>query len=432
MSQTPSPSAKAARRTIALLGATGSIGVQALEVIRRNLSRFDVIGLAAGGANLDTLVDQILEFRPRLVAVASEESAFLLTDMLIRDTRAAQVAPFTGKIIGGPQAPAEVAAMGAEVVLNGITGSVGLEPTLAALEAGSTLALANKESLVVGGSLVTEAAREGQIVPVDSEHSALAQCLRSGSFGEVKSLVLTASGGPFRGWDRGQLASVTPELALDHPTWDMGPVVTINSASLMNKGLEVIEAHLLFGIDYDNIKVVVHPQSIVHSMVEFVDGSTIAQASPPDMRLPIALGLTWPERLPRAIAPCDWSEATQWTFEPLENEVFPAVDLARYAGSLAGTAPAVFNAANEECVAAFLAGNLGFARIVPTVRNVLDMHVENARIVANGNLTPSDRDIANTSGASYVRDSELSLNAVLAAETWAREAALAATRGVTN
>lgn len=407
-------------RTVALLGSTGSIGTQALDVIRRNQGRFDVVGLSAGGANIDTLVDQILEFRPSLVAVASEQAAFQLTDNLIKDTRAAQVAPFTGKVIGGEQAAAEVAAMGADVVLNGITGSVGLEPTLAALESGATLALANKESLVVGGSLVTSIARDGQIVPVDSEHSALAQCLRSGSFGEVKNLVLTASGGPFRGWSREQLAAVTPEQALNHPTWDMGPVVTINSASLMNKGLEVIEAHLLFGIDYERIKVVVHPQSVVHSMVEFVDGSTIAQASPPDMRLPIALGLTWPERLPRAIAPCDWTQATQWTFEPLDGEAFPAIDLARYAGELAGTAPAVFNAANEECVAAFLSGNLEFTRIVPTVRDVLDTHVANAK--------KTDPATANVSGSSYVQDSELSLSAVLAAENWAREAATNATK----
>lgn len=410
-----SNSVPADRRSVSLLGSTGSIGTQALDVIRRNRSRFDVKGLSAGGANIDTLVDQILEFRPQLVAVASEESAFLLTDNLIRDTRAAQVAPFTGKIIGGPDAAAQVAAMGADVVLNGITGSVGLEPTLAALESGAILALANKESLVVGGSLVTRIAREDQIVPVDSEHSALAQCLRSGIPSEVKALVLTASGGPFRGRNSAELAEVSPAEALNHPTWDMGPVVTINSASLMNKGLEVIEAHLLFDVDYEDIKVVVHPQSIVHSMVEFVDGSTIAQASPPDMRLPIALGLSWPERLPRAISPSDWTKATEWTFEPLDNEAFPAVDLARYAGSLAGTAPAVFNAANEECVASFLAGNLAFTRIVPTVRDVLDMHVANAN--------SSDPEVVNVAGASYVKDSDLSLSAVLEAELWARVAA---------
>ncbi|MFZ1361492.1 MAG: 1-deoxy-D-xylulose-5-phosphate reductoisomerase [Candidatus Nanopelagicales bacterium] len=415
-----SNSVSANRRSVALLGSTGSIGTQALDVIRRNRGQFDVVGLSAGGANIDTLVDQILEFRPQLVAVASEESAFLLTDNLIRDTRSAQVAPFTGKIIGGPEAATEVAAMGADVVLNGITGSVGLEPTLAALESGATLALANKESLVVGGSLVTRTARAGQIVPVDSEHSALAQCLRSGTPSEVKALVLTASGGPFRGRKSAELAEVSPAEALNHPTWDMGPVVTINSASLMNKGLEVIEAHLLFGIDYEAIKVVVHPQSIIHSMVEFVDGSTIAQASPPDMRLPIALGLSWPERLPRAISPINWGEAAEWTFEPLDNEAFPAVDLARYAGSLAGTAPAVFNAANEECVASFLAGNLAFTRIVPTVREVLDTHVANA--------SSATAEVANATGASYVKDSDLSLSAVLEAELWARDTA----RGVAS
>lgn len=406
-------------RTVALLGATGSIGTQALDVIRRNQDHFEVLGLAAGGANIDTLVDQILEFRPKLVALASEESAFLLTEVLLRETKAAQVSPFSGKIIGGPGAATEVAGMGADVVLNGITGSVGLEPTLAALAAGSVLALANKESLVVGGSLVTTAAAPGQIVPVDSEHSALAQCLRAGGTQEVKSLVLTASGGPFRGQSQSQLANVTPAMALNHPTWDMGPVVTVNSASLMNKGLEVIEAHLLFDIAYENIKVVVHPQSIVHSMVEFVDGSTIAQASPPDMRLPIALGLSWPERLPRAIAPCNWSTAQQWTFEPLDQDAFPAVELARYAGSLAGTAPAVFNAANEECVAAFLAGKLAFTRIVPAVSSVLARHTANVKLTAQ---TPG-ADSVSTPGSEFVDDSQLTLSKVLAAEEWARKMA---------
>ena len=259
-------------------------------------------------------------------------------------------------------------------MLNGITGSVGLGPTLAALETGRTLALANKESLIVGGALVTSLAAPGQIVPVDSEHSAIAQALRSGEHSEVRRLVLTASGGPFRGRTREQLSAVTPAEALAHPTWDMGRVVTTNSATLVNKGLEVIEAHLLFGVDYDRIDVVVHPQSVVHSMVEFVDGSTIAQASPPDMRLPISLGFDWPRRVAGVGAPIDWTRATSWTFEPLDAGAFPAVDLAKQVGRAGRTYPAVFNAANEQAVEAFHAGALPFLGIVEIVRRTVDAH----------------------------------------------------------
>ncbi len=258
------------------------------------------------------------------------------------------------------------------MVLNGITGAVGLGPTLAALAAGATLALANKESLVAGGALVTAAAAPGQIVPVDSEHSALAQCLRGGRAAEVDRLVLTASGGPFRGRRRAELADVTVAEALAHPTWDMGPMVTLNSATLINKGLELIEAHLLFGIPYDRIDVVVHPQSIVHSMVTFRDGATLAQASPPDMRLPIGLALAWPERLPGAAPSCRWDTAQSWTFEPLDDDAFPGVRLARAAGALGGCVPAVLNAANEEAVGAFLAGACPFVGITDTLARVLD------------------------------------------------------------
>ena len=272
----------------------------------------------------------------------------------------------------------------ASFALGGITGSIGLAPTLAALATGSTLALANKESLVAGGPLVKAAAAPGQLVPVDSEHSALAQCLRGGRAAEVRRLVLTASGGPFRGRRRDQLTDVSPAQALAHPTWDMGKVVTTNSATLVNKGLEVIEAHLLFDVPYACIDVVVHPQSHVHSMVEFVDGSTLAQASPPDMRLPIALGLAWPDRVPYAAAGCDWSAATSWSFEPLDTEAFPAVGLARRAGEAGGCAPAVFNAANEECVEAFHAGALTFLGIVDTLERVL------ATYLAQGVRNPRD------------------------------------------
>ena len=275
-------------------------------------------------------------------------------------------------IFVGEQASTVLAGGGADVVLNGITGSIGLRPTLAALRAGSTLALANKESLIVGGSLVTAAAKPGQIVPVDSEHSAIAQCLRGGTGDEVRKLMITASGGPFRGWGRAALETVTPQQALAHPTWAMGPVITTNSATLVNKGLEVIEAHLLFDIPFERIEVVVHPQSFVHSMVEFVDGSTLAQVGPPSMLIPIALGMAWPDRVPDAGPSVDWTQAATWEFFPLDEDAFPAVALARAVGAAGACFPAVFNAANEECVAAFLAGRIRFTEIVDTISKVVD------------------------------------------------------------
>lgn len=373
------------QRSVVVLGSTGSIGTQALDIVARNPDRFVVAGLSAGGAHTDLLVEQARAHRVPVVAVADEAAAARVRDALPGTT-----------VLGGSHAAAELAGTGADVVLNGITGSVGLLPTLAALRGGSTLALANKESLVVGGALVHAAAvRPDQIVPVDSEHSALAQALRAGERREVRRLVLTASGGPFRGWDADAVKAVTPAQALAHPTWAMGPVVTVNSASLVNKGLELIEAHLLFDVPVDDIAVVVHPQSVVHSMVEFVDGSTIAQASPPDMRLPIALGLAWPERVPAAAAACDWTSATAWTFEPLDEQVFPAVRLAREAVAASATHPAVYNAANEEGVAAFLGGRIGFGDVVDTV----------ARVLAEHDGTPP---------------AALSLDAVLATEDWAR------------
>src|SRR5712692_10624295 len=340
------------RRDIVLLGSTGSIGTQAADIIRRNPGRFRVAGLAAGGGNPGLLASQALEFRAEVVAVARDSAA---RDLQLAVTSQAATlglrASQLPKILAGPDAVAEVAAWPSDVVLNAVTGAVGLAATLAALDAGRLLALANKESLIMGGRLVTERAAPGQIVPVDSEHSAIAQCLRSGRSAEVRKLVLTASGGPFLHWTREQMASATPAQALAHPTWNMGPVITINSATLVNKGLEVIEAHLLFGVDLDDIDVVVHRQSVIHSMVEFTDGSTIAQASPPDMRIPIALALGWPDRVPAAAAPVDWTTAHTWTFEPLDEEAFPAVPLARQVGAAGGTVPAVYNAANEVCVA---------------------------------------------------------------------------------
>ena len=335
-------------REVVLLGATGSIGTQAVDVVRRNPERLRVVGLGAGGDRVDLLAKQALDLQVEVVAVAKATAA---QDLQLAFYAEAQARGFSAgdfalpKILAGPDAATELAGHPCDVVLNGMTGSVGLAPTLAALAAGHTLALANKESLIAGGPLVQQAVqRPDQIVPVDSEHSALAQCLRGGRADEVRRLVLTASGGPFR--DRADLSGVTPEEALAHPTWDMGPVVTVNSATLVNKGLEVIEAHLLFGTPYAAIDVVVHPQSIVHSMVEFVDGSTLAQVSPPDMRLPIALGLAWPDRLPHEGYGMDWTTASSWEFAPLDDTAFPAVSLAREVGARGGTAPAAFNAAN--------------------------------------------------------------------------------------
>ncbi|MDQ0826543.1 1-deoxy-D-xylulose-5-phosphate reductoisomerase [Arthrobacter sp. B2I5] len=360
-------------RRIVLLGSTGSIGTQAMDVVDAAPHLFEVVALSAGGGNLELLAKQAVHTGAAAVGIAGGDPGRL--EALIREAAAAAGRPgYRPEIVAGPDASARIAAVGADVVLNGITGSIGLAPTLAALKSGATLALANKESLIVGGSLVKAAAQEGQIVPVDSEHSAIAQCLRSGTADEVDKLILTASGGPFRGMSREELHAVTPQQALAHPTWDMGPMVTTNSATLVNKGLEVIEAHLLFDIPLDRIDVVVHPQSIVHSMVQFVDGSTIAQASPPDMRLPIALGLGWPARVPGAARPCDWTQAATWTFEPLDAGAFPAVGLAKDAARQGSTFSAVFNAANEEAVTAFHAGRIRFTDIVDTVDSVLSEH----------------------------------------------------------
>src|SRR6476659_2282857 len=359
------------RRDVAVLGSTGSIGTQALEIVRANPDRFRVVALTAGGGRQDLFDAQVAEFAPAFFGLGAEASA-------------------------------EAASRPVDVVLNGITGAVGLGATLAALDAGNTLTLANQESLIMGGPLVLERAKPGQIVPVDSEHSALAQRLRGGSGEEVRRLVLTASGGPFRGRSREQLLDVTLDEALAHPTWDMGPVVTINSANLVNKGLEVIEAHLLFGIPYDRIEVVVHPTSVVHSMVEFVDGSTLVQASPPTMLIPIALGLAWPDRVPDTAPPVDWSRANTWEFLPLDDAAFPAVALARRAGAAGSTAPAVYNAANEVAVEAFRTGRLAFNDIVPTVSHVLGLHDVPSEQRPEGGLTVDD---------------------VLAADAWARAAA---------
>ncbi|GAC58647.1 1-deoxy-D-xylulose 5-phosphate reductoisomerase [Gordonia hirsuta DSM 44140 = NBRC 16056] len=347
---------------VLILGSTGSIGTQALEVIAEHPERFEVAGLGAGGGNLDLLARQAAQtgLGPRQLAVADAGAATALSDRL------------DGPVLGGTQAMVRlIEETEADVVLNGVVGSIGLAPSLAALHSGARLALANKESLVAGGALVLDAAAPGQIVPVDSEHSAIAQCLRGGSAEEVDRLVLTASGGPFRGWTAEQVRDVTPEQAGRHPTWSMGPMITLNSATLVNKALEVIEAHLLFGVPYDRIDVTVHPQSIVHSMVTFTDGATIAKASPPSMKLPIALALGWPDRVPGSSPACDFSQAAQWTFEPVDEEVFPAIAVARRAGEAGGTLTAIYNAANEVAAEAFFAGAITFPEIVEIIAAVV-------------------------------------------------------------
>lgn len=380
---------------VLVLGSTGSIGTQALEVTSEAApGRFAVVGLAAGGGRVDLLCDQIRSTGVGFVAVADPGAAELLR------TRFPDVTVFDG-----PDAATElVRSVEADVVLNGVDGSIGLGPTLAALATGARLALANKESLVAGGALVTGAAAPGQLIPVDSEHSAMAQCLRAGTAEEVDSLVLTASGGPFRGRTRAELVDVTAEQALRHPTWAMGRMITLNSATLVNKSLELIEAHLLFGVPYEKIDVTVHPQSVVHSAVTFVDGATVAKASPPSMKLPIALALGWPDRIPGASTPLDFTQSHTWTFEPVDEETFPAISVARAAGLAGGLRTAVFNAANEEAAPAFLDGRIGFTDIVDVVAET---------VAAADEWSADPRD----------------LDDVSAAESWARHHAAALITG---
>lgn len=354
-------------KKIIILGSTGSIGTQALEIIEANPDKFQVVGLA-GNTNKELLAEQGRKF----------------------------AVPEKSVVVGAADATALIESIDADVVINGITGSIGLAPTLATLKTGKRLALANKESLIVGGRLVTDMAAPGQIVPVDSEHSALAQCLLAGDSKEVSKLILTASGGPFRGFSAEQLKAVTPEQALKHPTWTMGRVVTTNSATMVNKGLEIIEAHLLFGIPFERIEVTVHAQSVVHSMVSFIDGSIIAQCSPPDMKLPIALGMTWPDRIYDVTAPVDFTKSHTWTFEPLDEDVFKALKIARQVGSAGLTYPAVYNAANEQAVDAFHDRKISFPEILEIIEGVVQAH------------TP---------------EPEMTLDSVLAAEVWARETA---------
>lgn len=386
-------------RRIVLLGSTGSIGTQAIDVADAAPERFRIVALA-GGSNLELLARQAVHTRAEVVALADGD-VDELSRRIHDHAELAGHSAYRPELLCGPTAAARVAGYPeADVVLNGVTGSIGLAPTLAALKAGHLLALANKESLITGGALVKQAAAPGQLVPVDSEHSALAQALRSGTPEEVARLIVTASGGPFRGMSREALLGVTPAQALAHPTWEMGKVVSTNSATMVNKALEVIEAHLLFDVPLDRIQAVVHPQSIVHSMVEFIDGSTIAQASPPDMRLPIALGMGWPARVAGASAPCDFTRASTWTFEPLDEEAFPAIRLAKQAANASATHMAVYNAANEEAVEAFHAGRIRFPDIVDCVADVVGKY-----------------------DAGAIVGDELGVQSVLVAEQWARKSA---------
>jgi 1-deoxy-D-xylulose-5-phosphate reductoisomerase len=371
-------------RSVLVLGSTGSIGTQALDVAARNPGLFRIAGIAAGGSDPAALAAQAIAHQVEGLAVIRPT---VVEDLQLALYAEAQRRGYSRgefrlpRIFAGPDSVTElIDAIPVDVVLNGMPGSQGLKPTLRALATGSILALANKESLVAGGPLVLAAAKPGQLVPVDSEHSAIAQALRGGDPDEVARLVLTASGGPFRGRTREEMTQVTTADALAHPTWAMGPVVTINSSTLVNKGLELIEAQLLFGIPADRIDVAVHPQSIIHSMVTFVDGSTLAQASPPDMRLPIALAMNWPRRVPGAAAACTWEKAASWTFEPLDAVAFPAVGLARHCGTVGGCLPAVFNAANEVLVDAFLAQNTSFTSIVDTITEVVEAADEWRRV----------------------------------------------------
>lgn len=387
---------------VTLLGSTGSIGTQGLQVIEAHPDRFEVEVLS-GGANSALLAEQAARHLPSLVAAATgtrEE----LTAAIAAAADAAGVTGYAPEVVVGEEAATEAAAAPTDVVLNGITGAIGLRPTLAALRSGARLALANKESLIIGGPIVKDLAAPEQIVPVDSEHSAIAQSLLAGRAEEVRRLVVTASGGPFRGMGREALRDVTPAQALKHPNFAMGRVITTNSATLVNKGLELIEAHLLFDVPMERIDAVVHPQQIIHSMVEFHDGAVIAQLGLPTMLAPIALGLSWPERLTDVETPVDWTQAQDWRFEPLDDEAFPAVRLAQQVGAAGGTHPAVYNAANEVGVDAFHDGACRFIDIVDTIAEVVDRH-DDAAFDAH------------------------SVDGVLGADAWARDEARAILRG---
>ena len=357
-------------RDVVVLGSTGSIGVQALEIVAANPNKFRLVGLSGGRKNPQLLMQQAKKFNVPIVGsmAAAPETAGV-------------------QVIDGDNSSVEIAALPCDIVLNGITGSIGLGPTLSALGVGNKVALANKESLVAGGELVMKYGAD-RIIPVDSEHSAIYQALLAGKKSDVRKLILTASGGPFR--ERADLSDVTVADALNHPTWSMGEVVTINSATLLNKGLEIIEAHYLFDLPYESIEAVIHPQSVVHSLVEYIDGSTIAQASPPNMKGPIAYALSYPDRISKATAAIDWSKSHTWQFLPIDNEKYPAIELAKRCGQLGSGLPAVYNAANEVAVAAFLASQIKFTAIIDIVEAVVQSF---------GSNTPTTiRDISDVSG----------------------------------
>jgi 1-deoxy-D-xylulose-5-phosphate reductoisomerase len=357
-------------RDVVVLGSTGSIGVQALEIVAANPNKFRLVGLSGGRKNPQLLMQQAKKFNVPIVGsmAAAPETAGV-------------------QVIDGDNSSVEIAALPCDIVLNGITGSIGLGPTLSALGVGNKVALANKESLVAGGELVMKYGAD-RIIPVDSEHSAIYQALLAGKKSDVRKLILTASGGPFR--QRADLSDVTVADALNHPTWSMGEVVTINSATLLNKGLEIIEAHYLFDLPYESIEAVIHPQSVVHSLVEYIDGSTIAQASPPNMKGPIAYALSYPDRISKATVAIDWSKSHTWEFIPIDNEKYPAIELAKRCGQLGSGLPAVYNAANEVAVAAFLASQIKFTAIIDIVEAVVQSF---------GSNTPTTiRDISDVSG----------------------------------
>ncbi|MBV7411845.1 1-deoxy-D-xylulose-5-phosphate reductoisomerase [Dermabacteraceae bacterium TAE3-ERU27] len=358
-------------RRIALLGATGSIGTQAVEVVARYPQLGQIVSLASTGSRPQLLAQQVESTGASTVAISDSANA----DAVRAQLRARGLSP---RLLVGPDAVETVAGElggggdgSGDVVLNAVTGSVGLRPTLAALASGARLALANKESLVAGGELVTAAAGPGQLLPVDSEHTAIAQCLAGVRPEAIDALVITASGGPFRGRSRAELGEVTPAQALNHPTWNMGRVITTNSATMVNKALEVIEAAWLFNLPLARVEVVVHPQSIVHSMVRLVDGATIAELSPPDMRHAIGWALAYPEKLPGLSRPSDFTRAQSWDFMPLDEDAFPAIRIARAAHARGGVAMACYNAANEEAVDAFHEGRLSFTGIVDLLADVL-------------------------------------------------------------
>jgi 1-deoxy-D-xylulose-5-phosphate reductoisomerase len=339
-------------RDLVILGSTGSIGFQALELVAANPGKFRVVAITSAGNNPAVIIEQAKKFSVGVVGTI--HNAELIREALPGIT-----------VIDGKNAAAEVASITCDVVLNAISGSIGLAATVAALKVGNRLALANKESLVAAGDFVMSLAKQDQIIPVDSEHSALWQCLMAGKRNEVSRLVLTASGGPFR--TRKDMSTVTVDEALSHPTWSMGPVISVNSATLVNKAHEIIEAHHLYGMNYSQIDAVIHPQSVIHSMVEFIDGATIAQASPPNMKGPISYAINWPERLKAATPALDWTQTHAWEFEPINQEKFPAIELAKRCGELGGGLPAIFNASNEVAVDAFLKGSIAFSSIMECV-----------------------------------------------------------------